>query len=368
MQKIRMKPALLLTGALLCSGLSAYIVKKGDTLWDLSGTFLENPFRWPEIWERNPQVANPHWIYPGDSLRIEGLDRPVLQSNTRSDSLPKSVQLSENQDRNRANQEFISRLGSRIPQDTTTQNLDNQFIQYEHGIPNLLNPLLVHTAPRLVPLAKNTRVSFADQLDWRQEHNQHHQILSVGHEFEITLRPGQQLSAPMTVYFYNVVPKSSFNWKNQKYQAVQYVGEGVIQLVAHGEARGTVTQARAPIRLNDIMKLEPLVDPIREIYTYVPEEQSGPLSEVVGFLRSGLRVLEGDYVFIGGPAISSYEPGDALALWEPSSNVNRLPRLVAQGTVFWRQGDLATVYVGKLEHPRRSPRKGDWASLSFRAR
>jgi hypothetical protein len=47
-----------------------YVVVRGDTLWDISGRFLEKPWRWPELWGANPQVANPHLIYPGDRLRL----------------------------------------------------------------------------------------------------------------------------------------------------------------------------------------------------------------------------------------------------------------------------------------------------------
>jgi len=49
---------------------TTYVVKKGDTLWDISKLFLDKPWLWPELWRNNTQIENPHLIYPGDALRL----------------------------------------------------------------------------------------------------------------------------------------------------------------------------------------------------------------------------------------------------------------------------------------------------------
>jgi len=67
-------------------GSKTHLVQKGDTLWDLSGKYLGNPYAWPQIWELNQWIKDPHWIYPGDPLIID-LARAVATAG----SVPEAV-------------------------------------------------------------------------------------------------------------------------------------------------------------------------------------------------------------------------------------------------------------------------------------
>jgi hypothetical protein len=57
-----------------------YIVEAGDSLWNISARYFESGWQWPMLWSFNPQVTNPHWIFPGDVIM---LDAPVLKKKTK---------------------------------------------------------------------------------------------------------------------------------------------------------------------------------------------------------------------------------------------------------------------------------------------
>ena len=69
-----------------------YVVQVGDTLWDIAATFLKDPWYWPEIWYVNPDIENPHLIYPGDVLGLVYIDGQPRITNVRASTYRLSPQ------------------------------------------------------------------------------------------------------------------------------------------------------------------------------------------------------------------------------------------------------------------------------------
>lgn len=119
-----------------------YVVKTGDTLWDISKVFLREPWYWPEIWYVNPQIANPHLIYPGDVLKLVYVDgQPRLTVAQRGETVEGGrggKRLSPE-----VRREPLSQAITAIPYDVVASFM---------GRPTLLTKDQVKTAPYIVAL------------------------------------------------------------------------------------------------------------------------------------------------------------------------------------------------------------------------
>ncbi|MFN2309616.1 MAG: LysM peptidoglycan-binding domain-containing protein [Gammaproteobacteria bacterium] len=98
-----------------------YVVVAGDTLWDISERFLRDPWLWPEVWQINPQIANPHLIYPGDVISLVYVDgKPQLRLERGGRP---SIKLSPT-----AREERIDRAIPSIPLDAVKQFLTQPLV------------------------------------------------------------------------------------------------------------------------------------------------------------------------------------------------------------------------------------------------
>jgi hypothetical protein len=116
-----------------------YVVKPGDTLWDISQVFLRDAWYWPEIWHVNPQVQNPHLIYPGDVLRlvyVDGQPRVTLAERAQGGSGAKRLSP-------QVRRSPLSQAVTAIPYDVIASFM---------GRPTLLDRDQVRTAPYLVAM------------------------------------------------------------------------------------------------------------------------------------------------------------------------------------------------------------------------
>lgn len=64
----------------------SYSVRRGDTLWDITGHFYGDPYDWPRVWSYNPEITNPHWIYPDQEVRLLPAGSPVTVTAPRRGS------------------------------------------------------------------------------------------------------------------------------------------------------------------------------------------------------------------------------------------------------------------------------------------
>lgn len=112
----------LVVGLLIASfgSVGAYVVRDGDTLWDLGEYHLQNPFAWTQIWEKNPQIENPHLIYPGQELKIDGLQLPQSLNKTDEQQAVPSISDIERTDRE-------DDAGIKIIQNPNNQSLSDEF-------------------------------------------------------------------------------------------------------------------------------------------------------------------------------------------------------------------------------------------------
>lgn len=262
-----------------------YVVKKGDTLWDISGVFLNEPWLWPEIWHVNPQVENPHLIYPGDLLTLAFCDgKPCLKR-----TVSRNVKLSPNV-RATANEHVIPP----IPLDVIRPFLSR---------PRVVGPEEMELAPYVISSQDEHLIAGADNkvyvrgLDENDARSRYtvfrsgevYRDLVDGEEPELGSDEGEILG----------------------YEAL-YLAE--VEMTQMGDpASALVTRSSREILVGD--RLMPEEDPIDE--AFIPHPPAGDVNgRIISVVDGVSQIGQYQIAVLNLGAIQGMEPGHVLAIHE----------------------------------------------------
>ena len=259
---------------------SRYVVVPGDTLWDISAKFLTDPWYWPEIWHVNPQVANPHLIYPGDELALTWVDgRPQVTLASSG-----NVRLSP---RVRAN-----------PLDGAVLAIPYERIAAFMSRPAVLSRDQVNGAP-YVARARDDRL-----------------ISSVGNDIYVRRLEGGVVGHRYSIYHVGDELRDPDDGDVLGYQGV-FAGEGDVNRLGDPATVRVTDSARETLE-GDI--LLPIVGDAK--MDFVPRAPGDKIDgTIMSVVDDRTMVADYDIVIINRGARDGLEPGHVLEVWEVGEEV-----------------------------------------------
>ncbi len=271
-----------------------YIVQTGDTLWDISARFLVEPWRWPEIWRVNPEIANPHLIYPGDLIRFfyDG-DTPVLT------------------------------VERRPPDETTTTTTTSTVGRNVRLSPEIRvsdRREAIHTIPidAIREFLTRPLVVTDEQMDdWPYILSSHEQHLVLGTDLDIYVRglDENNLAGNFSVYRKGeeLVSMSSGRRERLGYEAI-FIGE--VQVIEYGDP-STVVMLDAALEAREGDRLLPHTED--ELYTnFMPNSPESDIDASVIYARDVLSEIGQYQVVVLDKGVSDgVEVGNVFGVYEP---------------------------------------------------
>ena len=267
---------------------SRYTVKRGDTLWAISGMYLRKPWNWPQLWGMNlQQIRNPHWIFPGQVLYLNIANGRASLSMGRDDQGIPTVRLNPQVESSALPPEGIPTISPELIAPFLTQ-------------PLIVEPDTLEASPRIVALPKgHTMASPGTQVYVRGD-------VSKATRYQI-YRPAKPLVDPETK-------------KIIAYQA-EYLG--TTSLVEPPSGPDAVSVFRIDGIEREVGVGDRLViAPPREYLNYTPHAPAKPISgDVVSIYGDLSMAAKNSVVALNRGADDGLERGDVLALWHNSRMV-----------------------------------------------
>lgn len=265
-----------------------YTVREGDTLWDIADRFLQDPWVWPEIWNVNPGITNPHLIYPGDVIRLTWVDdEPRLEVERPPEEIEE-----------RPGVRRLEPKVRRLPLDEAIPTIPAEAIRAFLARPRVVTQEQMDAAPYILA-ARDDRVlmSRGDEVFARGIDPD-----AFGHY--MIYREGDALVDPDT--------GETLGWEAEE--------TGQARVLEHGDpARIRITANEREIREGDrLLPLDDVVTPTRYVPQMPDDEVRG---RVIGLFDAISQVARNQIVAINRGAANGMEVGTVLG-------VDRAPRVV----------------------------------------
>jgi LysM repeat protein len=230
-----------------------YVVRHGDTLWAIASMFLRDPWTWPEIWYVNPQIKNPHRIYPGDQLQL------ALGSNGRM-ALKLVRTLATTAAAPGSPNARLRPLLRSSPLDTPIETIPYSIIGAFLSHPTVLSTDQIHAAPYVVALTEN------------------HNIAGTGHEIFIKQATGEAGARYSVMH----VDQELVNPENGHHLGYMAIYTGTAELTQAGPiSKAVLTDSARETLQGDVLIPEDHA-PVADFVPHVPERPvSGRIIAVV---------------------------------------------------------------------------------------
>ncbi len=367
---------------------SAYFVKQGDTLWDISGEYLNNPFAWPDLWENNRHIQDPHWIYPGDSIYLGGSPdttkakpktAPIPCATSTSDSsLPKGVSAPSGCASASQDDHFAKMLGSlSADADKKKEPARQKGVSYyyaQRSEPKTFNGYYQVLSPMLL-----SPDSLKSDTSWFTVNSgEKRKPLVHIPETEMVLGIGMNTSPRATVgaivEIWDARPATLPETKTrdkEKIAVLRYTGLAKITDVGDTLSRAILLQNMREIKIEYAKaRLHKPFQPINvEGYSEVKSAALDSMAVVRYALEKNLVIGPYGYVMIDRGKDDRYSLGDGVAIWEKDLSDSLIPpRLLARGIVTSLNRSHSVILVRESYYGDRRIQYGNLVSITHKAK
>ena len=372
---------------------SAYVVKEGDTLWDLSDEYLHDPFAWPDLWENNRHIQDPHWIYPGDSIYLGDSIRDehvmVIPADKKKypckaavadSNLPKGrgymVNSAGCDEMDERSGEFENMLGNLRDKDKKQKKKKQEADSYyykKRPEPKIFNGYYQILAPEIYTLDSLKKDSNFISV---RSGEKKEPILHIP-EMEIVVgvgkktNPGLKKGDLVELLDAKAIEVPSNRGRSfDKFALLKLSGVAKITAIGDTLSRAIIMQSFREIKINQSKaRLKHPIDPINVTgYDNVTESNIDSMAQIRYAMDPMLIIGSYSYVLINKGASQGYETGDAIAIWEEDKSDAAIPpRLLGRGIIARASNNESAVLVREAYSNNRRIETGHRVSVTHKA-